>query len=77
MSDYPTMSILSEVTITATYENEANNFRVIQKSIQLPLKLFLRSCQSENAASFALTLKSAEPVHNFSQIFPGKVMLKF
>ena len=61
----------SELTITATYANEAGNLRFVQKSVQLPLRMLLRPCAPETTAPFSLSIKSAEPVLSFSQIFPG------
>ncbi|OXU18994.1 hypothetical protein TSAR_009649 [Trichomalopsis sarcophagae] len=64
------LPLASELQITATYANESGNLRVVQKTVQLPLKMLLRPCPPESTAAFSVTIKSAEPVLNFSQIFP-------
>lgn len=67
--DRPPLS--SEVTVYACYTNEAGEIGVVNKSVQVPLRMLLKPCQPESSAPFALTIKSAEPVLSFSQIFPG------
>jgi hypothetical protein len=64
--------ISSEVTFTATYVKDDGELRVVQKSAEVPLRMLLRPCQTESTASVAVTIKSAEPILSFSQIFPGK-----
>ena len=64
----------SELSITATYANEEDGLRVVQKEVQLPLKMMLKPAPPEATAPFSVTIKSGEPVLSFSQIFPGKLL---
>ncbi|XP_046830544.1 protein PTHB1 isoform X2 [Vespa crabro] len=64
----PIMS--SEVKITATYENDRGNFRIIQKTTELPLKLMLRACPPENTSTFTVIIKCNESLVGFNQLFP-------
>ncbi|KAI4502979.1 hypothetical protein M0802_002023 [Mischocyttarus mexicanus] len=64
----PIMS--SEVKITVTYENDRGNIRIIQKTIELPLKLMLRACPPENTSTFTVTIKCKESLIGFNQLFP-------
>ncbi|XP_015121440.1 protein PTHB1 [Diachasma alloeum] len=60
----------SEARITASYETDNGGLRVLQKPIQLPLRMMLRACPPENNASFSVTIKCLDPLVNFSQLFP-------
>ncbi|XP_012270312.1 protein PTHB1 [Orussus abietinus] len=62
--------VTSEARVTVTYEVEDGGLRVLQKTLQLPLKLTLNSCIPETTASSTVTLKSKEPLLNFGQLFP-------
>ncbi|XP_015182680.1 PREDICTED: protein PTHB1 [Polistes dominula] len=64
----PIMS--SEVKITATYENDRGNLRIIQKTTELPLKLMLKACPPENTSTFTVTIKCNESLVGFNQLFP-------
>lgn len=66
-------ALSSTVTVYACYTNEAGEIGVVNKAVQVPLRMLLKPCQPETTAGpFALTIKSAEPVLSFSQIFPGR-----
>uniref|UniRef100_A0A0C9PRB8 Bbs9_1 protein n=1 Tax=Fopius arisanus TaxID=64838 RepID=A0A0C9PRB8_9HYME len=60
----------SEARITASYETDNGGLRVLQKPIQLPLRMMLRACPPETNASFSVTIKCLDPLVNFSQLFP-------
>lgn len=62
----------SEVRVVTAYETEKGEDGVIQKRVQVPLRLLLRACQPESTAPYAINIKSTDPVLNFSQIFPGR-----
>nr|XP_050859304.1 protein PTHB1 isoform X2 [Vespula vulgaris] len=64
----PVMS--SEVKITATYENDRGNLRIMQKTTELPLKLMLRACPPENTSTFTVIIKCNESLVGFNQLFP-------
>ncbi|XP_058789395.1 protein PTHB1-like isoform X2 [Phymastichus coffea] len=70
LGDDQILPIDSEVEIVATYENDSGELRVVDKTVQIPLKMLLRPSPPESTAAFSVTIKSAEPVLNFSQIFP-------
>lgn len=67
----------SKVEIVATYENDLGELRVLDRTVQIPLKMFLRASPPESTAAFSVTIKSLEPVLNFSQIFPGRFIHKY
>ncbi|KAL2718938.1 protein PTHB1 isoform X1 [Vespula squamosa] len=70
---YPSgnLSVMSsEVKITATYENDRGNVRIIQKTTELPLKLMLRACPPENTSTFTVIIKCNESLVGFNQLFP-------
>ncbi|XP_057336127.1 protein PTHB1 isoform X1 [Microplitis mediator] len=60
----------SDLRLTASYETDKGDLRVIEKIIQLPLRMFVRICPPENATTFSATFKSSNPLLNFSQLFP-------
>ncbi|KAI4486516.1 hypothetical protein M0804_005886 [Polistes exclamans] len=64
----PIMS--SDVKITATYENDRGNLRIMQKTTELPLKLMLKACPPENTSTFTVTIKCNESLVSFNQLFP-------
>lgn len=65
------VAISSEANVTIVYETDNGGPRVIQKIIQLPLRLLLTPCLPENQASFSATIKCTGSLVNFSQLFPG------
>ncbi|KAK0175239.1 hypothetical protein PV327_009004 [Microctonus hyperodae] len=66
--DLPLLS--SELRVTATYETDNGDLRIVQKIIQLPLRIVLRACPPENTTSFSATIKCLDPLINFNQLFP-------
>ncbi|KAK2576721.1 hypothetical protein KPH14_005377 [Odynerus spinipes] len=62
--------VSSEVKITATYENDRGNLRIVQKTAELPLKMMLRACPPENTSTFTVTIKCTESLVGFNQLFP-------
>nr|XP_012151211.1 PREDICTED: protein PTHB1 isoform X1 [Megachile rotundata] len=66
--DWPAIS--SEVEVTVTYRTDNGNLRTHRKTARLPLKMILRSCPPENAATFATVIKSNDPPVSFGQLFP-------
>lgn len=69
-TDLPPLS--SDVGVTASYETDRGNPRVLQRTAQLPLKMLLRACPPESTSTFTATIKCSEPVVALSQLFPGK-----
>ncbi|XP_070154713.1 protein PTHB1-like [Polyergus mexicanus] len=68
-ADLPALS--SDVRITASYETaDRGSLRVLQKTVQLPLKMMLRVCPPENTSTFTATVKCSEPLVALSQLFP-------
>lgn len=65
----------SDLRLTASYETDKGDLRVIEKIIQLPLRMFVRICSPENTTTFSATFKPSNPLLNFSQLFPGTVQI--
>ncbi|XP_015595990.1 protein PTHB1 isoform X2 [Cephus cinctus] len=63
-------SMSSEAQITATYGTRFGSQRIVRKTIQLPLRLFLNPTIPENTGSFSTIVKSSEVLVNFGQLFP-------
>ncbi|KAH0552746.1 protein PTHB1 [Cotesia glomerata] len=60
----------SELRLTMSYETEKGDLKVVDKIIQLPLRILLRVCSPESTAAFTTTFKTSSSLVNFSQLFP-------
>lgn len=60
--------------MTIVYETDVGGPRVVQKLIQLPLRLLFLPSQPENQSSFSATIKCTDSLINLSQLFPGMLI---
>ncbi|CAG5073264.1 Similar to Bbs9: Protein PTHB1 (Mus musculus), partial [Cotesia congregata] len=57
----------SELRLTMSYETEKGDLKVVDKIIQLPLRILLRVCPPESTAAFTTTVKTSKLLIDYSQ----------